>query len=111
MSRAVCLACGAWKWGALVRCKQCGLHPREPVDQARHLLASSDHADEAQLLAIARAVVAKEPVEFDPDELESLTALVERIPTVPFGFALLVTAGPASLLLLLLLLATWALRG
>ena len=111
MSRAVCLGCGAWKWGALVRCRACGLHPRDPRDQARHLLASDDHANEAELQRIADTVAAKQPVEFDPDELDSLTALVESVPTVPIGFALLVTAVPLGFVLLVLLVATWALRG
>ena len=50
-------------------------------------------------------------MEFDPDELDSLTALVESVPTVPIGFALLVTAVPLGFVLLVLLVATWALRG
>ena len=62
--RAVCLACGALKWGALTECRGCGVKPATLDEQARAMLASEDELDADGLSALATRVRAGEAVAF-----------------------------------------------
>lgn len=101
--KAVCLGCGGPKWGALTTCPACGMRPDTPDAEARHLLASDEHLDDAGLDAVAEAVRAGRPVPVDADRLSALTAELAGVRTAPLWFALLVGAAPLGLLVLLAL--------
>lgn len=101
--KAVCLGCGGPKWGALTTCPACGLRPDTPDAEARHLLASDEHLDDAGLQAVSDAVRGGHPVPVDPEQLTALTSELAAVRTAPVWFALLVGAAPLGLLVLLAL--------
>lgn len=43
MTIAVCVNCGAMKFGALVTCKQCGCHPLSSEERFIYSMVLSDH--------------------------------------------------------------------
>ncbi|MCB9674167.1 MAG: hypothetical protein H6737_03570 [Alphaproteobacteria bacterium] len=103
--RAVCLSCGAAKWGALTACRACGARPGTLEEQARAMLASEDELDDAGLEALAERVRSGGDVVFDAEAVESLVADLERVPVAPLGWTLLVVGGPFVALVLLGVLA------
>lgn len=107
--RAVCLACGAGKWGALTTCRSCGHRPNGLQDEARHLHVCEDLDDTARA-AVALAIEDGQPLELDEARVAVLAEEIEQAGDVPVSFVLLVTAVPVLgaflLLFVLLVLST-----
>lgn len=97
--KAVCLACGASKWGALAACRSCGARPATPEDEARHALASEEHLDDAALDELQRVVLAGGQPAFDPERVRELAAEYAAVSHAPVWFALLVAGGPVAAIL------------
>jgi hypothetical protein len=97
--KAVCLSCGAPKWGALVVCSSCGHRPSDPEDEARHVLASEEHLDDEALAALARGVRSGRAPVFDSEVVARIAAEHAAVPAAPVWFALLVATGPVLVVL------------
>jgi len=109
--RAVCLECGASKWGALTECSECKQRPQSFEDQARSMLASEDHLDETGLEALSEQVRRGDELCFDPAEVADLAADLERFPVAPLGWTLAVVGAPFLVLVGLTALALLLLGG
>jgi hypothetical protein len=79
MTAAVCLKCGAMKFGAFNPCPSCRFVPKETDDLARHLLASDHYFKKANLEAMGAHIKAGKPIHFHPDQLKEVTATLENI--------------------------------
>ncbi|TET37208.1 MAG: hypothetical protein E3J72_06520 [Planctomycetota bacterium] len=79
MSSAVCLACGAIKFGALDRCPECGRVPTDYVDKAKHLLVSDHHMSREQLEEMSRQIKAGGSVEFEPEKIEAIARDMKNV--------------------------------
>lgn len=101
--RAVCLSCGASKWGSLTPCRECGVRPETVEDQARALLASEEELDDSALQALAEQVQAGEVPTFDPELVRVRIAELEAVPVAPLGWTLLVVSLPFAGLVLAVL--------
>jgi hypothetical protein len=70
MTRAVCLNCGEFKFGAFNECQNCGYRPDNPEQQAKHLLVTDHYRSPEELDQISKKVKAGEPLVFDPAAVE-----------------------------------------
>jgi hypothetical protein len=64
MTCAVCLQCGAFKFGAWTRCPKCFFQPDDDVTRAQHLCVSDHYLTHRRLEEISEAVRKGEPVAF-----------------------------------------------
>ena len=83
MTVAVCLHCGAMKIGAWTPCPRCGYNPETPEDQAKHLMASDHHFDQAGLENISARIEQGLPLTFNPQQVEELATSIRNTP--PLG--------------------------
>lgn len=72
MTVAVCIKCGAFKWGAFNPCETCGAKPNGPDEMALSMAISDHHFDKPSLERIAAEIRAGRPVPIDPAFVESL---------------------------------------
>jgi hypothetical protein len=89
MTVAVCLKCGAMKHGALTPCPGCSHDPREPEDQARHLMTSDHYQSHEMLAAIGERVKRGETLQFDAEQVRSFVATIEASGGMRAGLYLL----------------------
>jgi hypothetical protein len=82
MTAAVCLQCGATKFGALVRCRSCGYEPKEEDDKAKSVLLSDHYLSAADLANISERIKGGQGVTFDPTSVQKL---IEGIQIVEKG--------------------------
>ena len=78
MTAAVCLQCGAFKFGAFTPCKSCGFLPTSPEDQAKAIALSDHKLDQRTLKDISRRLAAGEKVQLNeefPTNLPELTPM------------------------------------
>jgi hypothetical protein len=66
---AICIVCGAQKFGAFVPCGECGFEPTELADKAKSLALSDHHFPPAELDKFSRALKDGVGVPFDPISL------------------------------------------
>ncbi|MEZ4322744.1 MAG: hypothetical protein R3F61_35075 [Myxococcota bacterium] len=109
--RAVCLSCGALKWGALTACRECGVRPATPEEQGRALAASEDHFDADGLAALAERVRAGGAVDLDADLVAELSSHAASVRVPPLGFVLMVVGVPFAVAVVLGVLAIALLAG
>jgi hypothetical protein len=88
MTVAVCLKCGALKHGALTPCPGCSHDPREPEDQARHLMTSDHYFSHEALAAIGARVKRGEPLTFDAAQVQSFVTTIQSSGGGRVGFYL-----------------------
>ena len=62
MTTAVCIRCGALKFGALVPCPECGFHPQESEDKAKSIVLTNHYLEEEEIQRISGLIKAGEPV-------------------------------------------------
>ncbi len=81
MTHAVCIKCGASKFGALTPCEQCHFVPTESRDCARSILLSDHHYPLFELDRIGEAIRAGRHIVYDPEEIleyEQTMSVLER---------------------------------
>ncbi|MBP7002862.1 hypothetical protein [Amaricoccus sp.] len=71
MTTAVCVGCGAMKFGVLVPCKSCGFVPAEPLDRAYAFALSDHHIAREELEQISRDIIATQTLPSLPPETEA----------------------------------------
>jgi hypothetical protein len=76
MTVAVCIKCGAFKWGAFNPCEKCGAKPNGPDEMALSMAVSDHHFDKPSLERIGAEIRAGRPVPVDPAFVESLKDVV-----------------------------------
>ncbi len=69
MTLAICIVCGAEKFGAFVPCGECGFEPTELADKAKSLALSDHHSPPAELDKFSRALKDGVGVPFEPISL------------------------------------------
>lgn len=69
MTTAICLQCGARKFGAWTPCRKCQYTPFSKSDRAKSILLSDHHLSNAELLEKSRQIEKGELIEFPDDEL------------------------------------------
>lgn len=79
LTLAVCLKCGAEKFGALVRCRSCGFEPTEEEDQAKSLLVSDHYLSGEDLANVPGRIKSGQGVKFDPASVQSLVEVGREI--------------------------------
>lgn len=72
MTAAICLKCGARKFGALVPCRSCGYQPKEEDDQAKSLLLSDHYLSGDDLTNVSERIRSGQDVTFDPVSVQKL---------------------------------------
>lgn len=76
MTQAVCLNCGAIKFGAFIPCPQCGHYPQSDEDKAKHLILTDWYFPIEQLEVFSRKVIAGDPLVFDEKTLAMFVTYV-----------------------------------
>jgi len=71
MTFAICIACGAEKFGAFVACSRCGYAPEQVLDKAKSLILSDHHFPPSELSKCGRSIEAGRQIPFDPVSLAS----------------------------------------
>lgn len=56
MTHAVCIRCGAIKWGAFTACKECGGRPGTSAELTESLALTDHYMDEAKLKALSERI-------------------------------------------------------
>ena len=79
MTAAVCLKCGKAKTGAWKRCPACGYVPKSDEERAKHLITTDHFLPRTELEAIGERIAAGLPVEFEPKQLEAVTANIRAL--------------------------------
>jgi hypothetical protein len=87
MTAAVCIACGAMKFGAWTPCPKCQEAPATEADRVRALMLSDHHHTRAELKDIQRAIKAGSPPEFDEQQVAELAAQLSRQEHAPLPTA------------------------
>ena len=86
MTKAICLNCGEFKFGAFNECPGCGFQPSNPEQQAKHLIVTDHYRSPEELEEISRKVKAGEPLVFDPAAVEEAArAAAVLLPQVQSG--------------------------
>ncbi len=68
MTTAVCIHCGAMKFGALTPCTKCQFCPETPEDKAKSIVLSDHYVEEEELQRLAERIKAGQEVIY-PEEL------------------------------------------
>lgn len=69
MTIAICIACGAEKFGAFVCCPRCGYEPQTTIDKAKSLMLSDRNLSTGQLHDCKALIEAGKEVPYDPISL------------------------------------------
>src|SRR4030095_7703517 len=77
MTMAICIKCGAEKFGGFTPCQACGFRPVEVEDLARSLFLTDHHNKPDILLSIGRAIK-DGTFTFDPDLIAPFVAVIGR---------------------------------
>ena len=65
MTVAVCIVCGAYKFGAFVPCKECGFEPTDLADKARSILLSEHNFPKEELDKFSTALRSHQTIPID----------------------------------------------
>ena len=76
MTIAICIKCGAEKFGAFVSCKACGFRPTSDEELAKSLMVTDRYFPVDTLRNIGKDLSAGGDVQFSP---ENIAALVDTI--------------------------------
>ena len=80
MTVAVCLHCGAMKFGAWTPCLKCGHLPELPEDKARQVMVTDHFLGQTDLKAISERIQSGQPIHFDPQQVKEFAATMEDLP-------------------------------
>ena len=81
MTKAVCLHCGAEKFGAFVPCRECDFLPGSSDEQARALLLTSHYLTPEQLKEASTAISSGRDLKLPPDVVAQVTESIEQGPS------------------------------
>ena len=73
---AVCIACGARKFGAFVPCPECGYAPQGAEEHAKSIILSDRFLDTASLDGVSNTLRAGEAVTYPEEALRELAASI-----------------------------------
>lgn len=76
MTMAVCIACGARKFGAFVPCPECRYAPQGAEEHAKALILSDHFLDATSLGGVASTLRAGDAVIYPEDALRGLAASI-----------------------------------
>jgi len=116
MTIAICIKCGAEKFGALVPCEECGFFPSDMVDRAKSTVLSDHHLEISELHRVGQEIRDGKEPQLPQELVDEYIALYEAdllrqkspstdpgwittalsflgILMVPVGFALLMVFG------------------
>jgi hypothetical protein len=81
MTHAICIKCGASKFGALNPCKECLYAPDSKEDCARSILLSDHHYSLFELDRIGEALRGGQRVLYDPAEILGYVQAIDAAET------------------------------
>lgn len=79
MTTAVCLKCGAMKFGAWIGCPECHFEPDDDESMTKHLLVTDHHYSLEELTQIAERVKSGKEITFDPETLKAAWVSAEKV--------------------------------
>lgn len=79
MTVAICLNCGARKFGALVPCMACGFEPKDEEEKAKSVLLSDHNLSAADLGNVSERIKSGQRVNFDPASVEQFVESVRVV--------------------------------
>jgi hypothetical protein len=83
MTRAICYACGDFKFGAFVECKSCGERPNSDDDFVLSLAMTDHYFDLSTLTEMGEAVKSGDPPKLDSKTRTDLLAKLEEFKSGP----------------------------
>lgn len=78
MTVAICLKCGAEKFGALTPCRQCDFLPMDVVDRAQSTVLSDHYMEVNDLRQLGKRISAGEAPELPQEEVNNYIQLYEN---------------------------------
>ncbi len=69
MTIAICIACGAQKFGAFTSCQACGFQPRTVIDEAKSLMLSDHNFPPEELYKFKVMIESRQEPPYDPVSL------------------------------------------
>jgi len=83
MTMAICLNCGAEKFGAWTPCSECKFEPKSLEDRAKAMLLTEFNASDADLREIAGEIRKGRQILFDLAAIEELKTDIQGISDPP----------------------------
>lgn len=78
MTVAICIHCGAMKWGAWGRCSACGFLPSTSIERAKSLLATDHYFSIEYLQEAGRQMKDGRPLVFLESQVEQVAKGIEK---------------------------------
>ncbi len=78
MTLAICIRCGAKKFGAFVRCDQCGFRPASEEDLAKSLMVTDHYFQPEALQQVASDISAGRTFEFNRQNVNQLISEIRK---------------------------------
>jgi hypothetical protein len=96
MTMAMCMKCGAEKFGAWVGCPKCGFVPATDVERAKSIALSDHHLSKEDLLQAGATIASGQEIKFEGEGFEnivrSMHGLEERFERIRRRFRLILIA-------------------
>ena len=78
MTVAVCIRCGAMKFGAWTECKTCGYEPKTCIDRAKSLIAADHYFPHEYLKGAASRLRQGYPLIFSDEQIKTIAFDIEK---------------------------------
>ena len=84
MTVAICLKCGAMKFGAFIKCAKCGVTPKGEDDMATSLVLSDHYQSQEMLKNYGEYIASGKPFTIAPETHQKIVCTIRKAYRIPW---------------------------